>query len=132
MTNDRFRDEIWIDFGDFDIETETELAILMKRPKSSFRATVEYTEDIDYARDLKNKGFHVERVQRGDHAGDYKYFQPRSVTQKQLDGAWAYLKGKEVTKRDDYRTPSRNVHYYHKQVVFRDKRTGRFVREYDD
>lgn len=127
MTNDRFRESLWIDFGDYDIETKTELDILMRRPRSSYRQKKHTTEDVEDARFYKSRGMKVQK--EGDH---YEYMQPVAVTQDQLDSAWNYLKGKDtrnyIGNRDDYRPPSRQVHYYHRQIVVRDKKTGRFVK----
>jgi hypothetical protein len=124
MTNDRFRDAIYVDFGDLDIETKQELSILMRRPATAYRRKENKTEDVEDARHYKQRGMTVYKKQ-GDK--DYTYLQPVGVTQDQLDGAWDYLKGKTMTKREDYKPPEMNVHYYHKQIIFRDKKTGRFT-----
>lgn len=130
MTNDRFRDAIYIDFGDLDIETKQELSILMRRPATAYRKKEHTTEDIDDARHYKSKGMQVEKVKG---KAEYKYLQPVGVTQEQLDGAWNYLKGLDkinyVKSREDYQPATRNVHYYHKQIIYRDKKSGRFVKQ---
>lgn len=63
MTNNRFREAIEIDFADMDIKTQDELSYLMR--------IAGYNRKYDK---IKNRMF--------------KYY----PTQKQLDGAWEYLK----------------------------------------